>query len=273
MPGRLAGALVVLTRPQGRNESLAQRLQQHGLDPLVMPVLEIAPVSGKAIAPPQPQDYDLVVFVSGNAAAGYFQQLSQAGAMPAAWPAHTRVATVGLATAQAVAKSGLMPLEQILAPDEADEQDSESLWKILRRPASRMRKALIVRGQDGREWLSAQLEQAGIQVDRHASYQRRTQAWPLAPVHRLRAGLSDRRKVFCLLTSAHGVQAFVDNAARNGLLEACKGFHYLVIHPRIAGRLQSSLDIPSGKVGEPAVTICSPRDDAIVQAVISLASL
>lgn len=273
MSVRLAGALVVLTRPQGRNEPLARRLARDGFEPLAMPVLDIVPIPGEAGSLPRPGDHDLVVFVSGNAVACYFQQLAQAGATPATWPAHTRVAVVGAATARAVLDTRLVPAERILAPGEAEEQDSESLWKLLQPLAAGMDKALIVRGQSGREWLGQRLEQAGLEVVRHASYQRRTQAWPDSALERLRAGLDAGRGVICLLTSAHGVQAFIDNAARHGLLPACAGFHYVVIHPRIAGRLQSSLGGPTGKMGELAVTICSPTEDAILQAVVSLASL
>lgn len=273
MKGRLADALVVLTRPQGRNEPLARRLIDHGLEPLAMPVLDIAPVSGPAAAPPRPGDHDLVVFVSGNAVACYFRQLAEAGGLAGGWPRQTRVAAVGAATARAVVQTGLVPADQILIPDQADEQDSEALWKVLQPCIPSLRTALIVRGQSGREWLGQRLEQAGLSVTRHAAYERRAAEWPRQQVERLRAGLDAGRGVICLLTSAHGVQAFIDNAERHGLRPACAGFHYVVIHSRIAGRLQSLLDMPSGTHGGPAVTLCAPRDDAILQAVVSLASL
>ncbi|WP_397473060.1 uroporphyrinogen-III synthase [Pusillimonas sp.] len=274
MPGSLANALVLLTRPKGRNEPLMQRLASKGLESLVLPVLDIVPVPAALNPPPVPGGYDLVVFVSGNAVNCYFRQLNQAGAMPAAWPEHTRVAAVGAATAKAVLDTGFVPAECILAPHEAESQDSESLWKYLQALTAAMSRALIVRGQEGREWLGLRLEQAGVEVIRHISYERRTLEWPASIVRHLRGGLDSGRPVICLLTSAHGVTAFIDNAARHDLLPACLGFHYVVIHPRIAARLQSSLESSSasGKVGDLAVTICPPGEDAIVQAVFSLAS-
>lgn len=271
MPDRLPDALVVLTRPQGRNESMAQHLADLGLEPLCMPALEIVPVASDAV--PQPGDFDLIVFVSGNAVCCYFQQLVQAGLTPAWWPAHTQVAVVGAATAQAVAQSGLVPAGLVLCPDAADEQDSESLWKVLQPRIAAPCRALIVRGQSGREWLGQQLEQAGVQVHRHTVYQRRALPWPAVAQERLQQGVASGRLVICLLTSAHSVQAFLDNAAKQGFLPSCAGFHYVVIHPRIRGRLQSSLNEASGKVEPLAVTICPPRDDAILQTVISVASL
>ncbi len=273
MTAALADALVVLTRPHGRNEPLALRLADRGLEPLVMPVLDIVPASGPDGPPPRPDDHDLIVFVSGNAVSSYFQQLAQAGGLPDAWPAHTLVAAVGAATAKAVAQTGLVPAGQVVLPAQSEEQDSEALWKVLQPRLARLRSALIVRGQAGREWLGQSLEQAGLRVVRHAAYERLVLDWPPHQARRLREAVAAGRGVICLLTSAHGVQAFVDNAARHGLLASCAGFHYVVIHPRIAGRLQSSLGVPGGTDGGLAVTICAPRDDAIFQAVTSLASL
>ncbi|MDX3895776.1 uroporphyrinogen-III synthase [Pusillimonas sp.] len=272
MTSRLADALIVLTRPQERNEPLARRLADRGFEPLAMPVLGISPLSGVK-APPLPADHDLIVFVSGNAVSAYFQQLAAAGELPETWPSGTLVAAVGAATAGAVARTGRVPADLVLHPGEADAQDSESLWKVLQPRLAPLRAALIVRGQNGREWLGQRLEQAGLRVTRHAAYERCAVDWPPQQVERLRAGLEAGREVICLLTSVHGVRAFIDNAAHHGLLSACGGFHYVVIHPRIAGRLQSSLDVPSDTAGRLAVTICAPRDDAILQAVTSLASL
>jgi len=272
MKGDLADALVMLTRPQGRNEPLVRRLTDLGFEALIMPLLDIAPLAGVQ-GLPRPGDHDLIVFVSGNAVSSYFQQLIEAGELPAAWPSGTLVAAVGAATARAIAQTGRIPAELVVYPGEETGQDSESLWKLLQPRLAASNTALIVRGQDGREWLGQRLEQAGLRVVRHAAYERRSVDWSPEQVQRLRAGLDAGRKVICLLTSVHGVHAFVDNAAHHGVGSACAHFHYVVIHPRIAGRLQSLLDVPSGTVGGLTVTICAPKDDAIVQAVTSLASL
>lgn len=272
MPERLAHALVVLTRPEGRNEPLAQRLGKLGIESLAMPVLKIDPAPA-IDGLPRPEDYDLIVFVSGNAVSYYFQQLMRAGVQPTQWPAHVRVAVVGAATAVAVEQTGLVPARAIVCPHAADAQDSESLWKVLQPQTRTMRKALIVRGQDGREWLGGHLENAGIKVDRHTAYLRCPLDWSPSVLQRLRAAAESGRTVICLLTSSHSVDIFVQNALRHDLLGACAAFRYVVIHPRVAGRLQSSLGAASGKVDFRAVTICQPTDDAVVQAVASLASI
>ncbi|HUH88863.1 MAG TPA: uroporphyrinogen-III synthase [Pusillimonas sp.] len=272
MPQRVADALIVLTRPQGRNETLAQELAQLGLKPLLMPVLQIRPAAVQGTLP-TPEHYDLVVFVSGNAVVSYFHQLDQAVTTPRPWPEHGLVGVVGAATAAAVERTGRVPSQCIVRPDEADEQDSESLWRVLQPKLAQVRNALIVRGQEGREWLGGQLEDAGIQVHRHTAYQREPLDWEPMAVRQLQHASETGQPVICLLTSAHSVQVFVDNARRHNLLPALAAFRYVVIHPRVAGRLQSSLGAASGKVDKLAVTICQPTDEAVLQAVKSLASL
>jgi len=273
MSGPSANALVLLTRPQSRNETLRRRLANAGVEALALPVLDIAPRPAEAALIPSPDDFDLVVFVSGNALNCYLQQWRRGNRSSRVWPVDTRIAAVGAATARAVLDAGLVSADRIIAPLENESQDSESLWRHLQSQADEMSRVLIVRGQDGREWLGSRLEEAGLQVVRHASYERRTCLWPAWAAKQVHDALSSKRPVICLLTSAHGVQAYIDNVQRHGLWPQCSGFHYVVIHPRVAGRLQSSLDAlsSSGKVGKLAVTICAPADDQIVNTVVSLA--
>ncbi|HLU19418.1 MAG TPA: uroporphyrinogen-III synthase [Pusillimonas sp.] len=274
MAGQSANALVLLTRPQSRNESLLRRLTKEGVEALAVPVLDIAPRLVDAASVPSPADFDLVVFVSGNALNCYLQQWRRRGNQRSrAWPPETRVAAVGAATARAVLDAGLVSADRLIVPLDDESQDSESLWRHLQTHTDEMSRVLIVRGQDGREWLGSRLEEAGLQVVRHASYERRTSIWPAAAAKQIHDAVSSGRPIICLLTSAHGVQAYSDNVQRHGLWPQCTAFHYVVIHPRVAGRLQSSLDAlsSSGKVGELAVTICAPADDQIASTVMSLA--
>ncbi|OXC90945.1 cysteine dioxygenase [Achromobacter sp. KAs 3-5] len=70
--------IAILTRPAGRNEALAGRLQGAGWQPCILPALEIHPLAVAAEDLPRPSAYDLVVFVSGNAARQYLDQLARA---------------------------------------------------------------------------------------------------------------------------------------------------------------------------------------------------
>lgn len=272
MKGRYASAMVVLTRPQGRNEPLARALSDDGIEALCAPVLSIETI----VAPsslPLPAHYDLVVFVSGNAVTHYVKQLTQAGHTLDAWPRRGLIGAVGTATAQAFMQTVPAVNAQILKPAQGEAQDSEALWQILQPRLPEVGKALIVRGQDGREWLGEQLAAAGVQVTRHASYQRCSTAWSDEHVRAMREAAQSGRHIICLLTSAHGVQSFVDNVVRNNLLDDSLAYQYVVIHPRVAGRLQSSLKAVSGKVNSLAYILCQPTDAAMLQAVRSLAFL
>ena len=61
------------------------------------PEIQALPAAAQAL--PRPADYDMVVFVSGNAARQYLDQWRQADG-PSAWPAGVIAATVGPASAQ-----------------------------------------------------------------------------------------------------------------------------------------------------------------------------
>lgn len=240
---------------------------------LALPVLDIVPRQNVAQDPPLPADFDLVIFVSGNALEAYLQQWRQADADGPKWPAEVQIGAVGGATGQAVIEAGLVSADRIIAPTGNESQDSESLWRHLQPYIEDLRRVLIVRGQDGREWLGTRLEEAGVQVVRYASYERRACIWPASAARQVHDAVRSRRPVICLLTSAHGVQAYSDNIQQHDLWPHCLDFQYVVIHPRVAGRLQSSLAAlsSSGKVSELAVTICAPADDQIVHTILSLA--
>lgn len=262
-------ASVILTRPEGKNEQLAARLRDAGLEPLVLPALSLRALPAGERAFPLPAHYDLLVFVSGNAVRFYAAQLRGLSA-DAAWPPGLRVAAVGAATARAAQRAGVDP-GAIIQPDPRDGQDSEALWKQLSPRLGSLRRVLIVRGNRGREWLGARLEEAGLRVHRHAAYERRPAQWSAEQGRRLAAALEGGGPCICLLTSSEGVDAVYANLSRLGLENAWPSLRFLVVHERIAGRLQS-VSGASGKVGPRMVKICQPSDDAIFQALVGMAS-
>src|SRR5690606_11488918 len=155
-------ARVVLTRPQGKNEALAERLIAAGLEPLVLPALRIQPLRQDPADIPIPADYDLIVFVSGHALRLYLAALSGCGA-GGDWPARTLAATVGAASARLLEALPHIPRENIVHPGPDDSQDSEGLWRLLEPRLPSIERVLIVRGAAGREWLSLKLQQAGLE--------------------------------------------------------------------------------------------------------------
>lgn len=263
------GALAVLTRPQGSNEALANRLRQAGIGVAVVPLLALEPASIQA---PAPDGYDLVMFVSAAAARFYFQQM-HAGGCVSPWPAATLACTVGPASAQALRDAGRVPGHNLVHPGpDAVAHDSEALWKLLIPRLPSIRRVLIVRGQSGREWLGRQFEDAGVVVDRHAAYRREPCAWTREQADGLARQLADASTAACLVTSAESVDALHANIERHAsqLRQLWERVRFVTIHPRVASRLQSCF--PALRAAPSFVRLCAADDDAVFRAIRSAAS-
>lgn len=252
----------VLTRPAGGNDDLAVRLSAAGWQVLKLPALVIEPLH-LAGPVPMPGDFDLVIFVSGNAVRLY---LAQAG-LADGWPAGTLAATVGPSSARALREAAHFgPQGHVVhPPDDAPRHDSEALWQLLSsRPLPR--RALLVRGETGRDWLAERLAQAGVDVHIHALYRRRPAIWPHGSVALLRGMAADagaRRPVW-LLTSIAGIDAVAQALRAADLFEWWAGGSFVVTHPRQAEHL---LAIAQGAGQTPMVKTCMPVDESIFQAI------
>src|SRR5690606_29462496 len=150
----------------------------------------------------RPEDYDLVIFVSGYAAQVYLTQLQDL-AGKTQWPAHVLAATVGPASARVLREaSGFCANTTVVCPlPEASTHESEALWRVLSAQSSLPKRVLIVRGTQGRNWLADQFEASGAQVHRHAAYHRQLAEWPAAALQRLHEWARQDEKATWLLTS------------------------------------------------------------------------
>jgi uroporphyrinogen-III synthase len=259
---------VVLTRPAGRNEGLAQKLALVGLPSLVMPALEIQAI---AVAnPPGPEAFDLVVFVSGQAVQSYMQVWLRSP--EACWPARTLAACVGPSTARALFACGVCAPPDVVYPAAGSGNDSEALWRVLQPRLSGVHRALLVRGAGGRDWLARQLVAAGVDAHSLELYRR----LPVRPSQsQLEACARELqrpcRPAIVLVTSTQSLDAMADQMHQAGLLEPWLRSRFLAIHPRIAEQLHSVYSA-AGMAGAPMVKLCSPNDDAIYQAIVAMAS-
>jgi len=162
---------VLVTRPLRDAQRWAQTLAAQGLDALVLPLIDIAPVEHAQVVRPL-ADYRAVMFVSGNAVSHFLHDEHL--------PFASRAWAPGPGTRDALLDAGV-DASLIDAPDaDAAQFDSESLWQQVSaqvRPGDRV---LVVRGRDpqgrnaGRDWLARQIEAAGAQVEFVAVYERRT---------------------------------------------------------------------------------------------------
>ncbi|ANN66428.1 uroporphyrinogen-III synthase [Bordetella bronchialis] len=254
----------ILTRPAGRNDGLAARLQEAGWRVHAWPALCIEPLSCVAAEIPLPGNFDLAVFVSGNAAAQYLDQLRAIG--QSQWPSSCVAAAVGPGTAARLRdRGGLEAPGLVLHPGaDAPRHDSEALWELLAMRGPIPRRVLLVRGTEGRDWLAERLRDHGAQVHLHAVYHRVAADWDAAVLAQLQAWTREGHHPTWLLTSAasiHAVRANVERAASVQWWGAC-GF--VVTHPRLV----QPLELPAGREAE-AVRLCAPADDAIFDAFVS----
>lgn len=249
--------VAILTRPAGRSAALTGALAAKGWRVIECPALAIRPAVVSSWLPvPKPGDFDLVVFVSGAAVAGYARQLGR----DVHWPATTLAAAVGPATARA-ARAAFGSDIAVLHPSSAEASDSEALWEVILRQASLPERVLIVRGQVGREWLGDQFRARGVNVQTHVAYEREVAAWTPETVDAFRAMAADGVRPVWLLTSAEGIVATLDQAQRHGLTAWCRESAFVVTHPRLTAVLQQRL---GEGAHTPLISTALPEDDAVL---------
>jgi uroporphyrinogen-III synthase len=160
---------VVITRPRAQAAALAERVAALGRTAVVFPLLEILPLADPAplrTALQALDSYALVVFVSPNAIHAALAEIE-------AWPHDVLLAVVGEGSRRALARHGITAANAtIVQPSNPIREDSEGLLEALDLTALRGRRALIVRGEHGRELLSDALRAAQVEVTQVAAYRR-----------------------------------------------------------------------------------------------------
>ena len=165
-PLPLQGMGIVITRPRVAAEALATSLARAGARPFVFPALAIEPLGetpALQAALTRLPECEIAIFISVNAVEHGLAAARRSGP----WPAGTRVAAVGEATAKALRNSGF---PAVISP--RDRHDSEGLLACEELKAVAGRHILIFRGQGGRELLKAALESRGAHVSYVECYRR-----------------------------------------------------------------------------------------------------
>lgn len=223
--GPLAGRTVVVTRPLAQAAPLAEAIAAAGGCPLVFPLLEISPAADPAplaAAAARLADYTLAVFISPNAV-DYALPVLLAGR---AWPAGLTPAAVGQGTVKALAARGV---GGCIAPTERF--DSEALLALPELAAARVagRRAVIFRGDGGRELLAETLRARGAEVDCVTCYRR---SGPPG-VEPLLAAWRDGRVDALTVSSSEGLRYLVDRLDAEGR-DFLRRTPLFVPHARIA---------------------------------------
>jgi uroporphyrinogen-III synthase len=175
---RLAGRGVLITRPAGLGEPLAQLVRAQGGCAVVFPAIEILPPSD-----PRPlqavierlHTFDWSVFVSPTAA----REGVHAVQALRPWPAQPRLAAIGRGTAAALSALGF---DDITAPEAPG--DTEALLALPAFQQIAGDNILVFRGEGGREKLARTLAERGARVEYAECYRR---ARPEADVSNLLA--------------------------------------------------------------------------------------
>lgn len=233
-----------------------------------LPALELQPFTPSSV--PRAADYDLLVFVSRYAVQRYVELAASAGQGILEWPSHTLAGTVGASSAQAVMDAGVPQGNVVHPPEGTLRQDSEALLSMLDGRGESLRRVLIVRGRQGRDWLASTLSARGAHVDLLPVYERVPAIWTAESEARLAVALRKPQQCIFLLTSSEGVQAMALRLQACGLLADWSKSAFVLIHERIAATLQSVIASQSSEKMR-RLALCSPDDDSIVAAIRAVA--
>lgn len=162
---------LIITRPAAQAAPWLPRLAQAGVDATALPLIEIE-ASPDAAALQRAwaglPGLAFTMFVSANAVQHFFA----ARPAGAAWPAALQAGSTGPGTAAALRAAGLAA-SQVVTPDPAGGRfDSEGLWALIGTRQWRGTEVLVLRGEEGRNWLSERWREAGAQVHFVAAYRR-----------------------------------------------------------------------------------------------------
>ncbi len=223
---------VVITRPRAQAEALAQAVAAIGRRPVLLPLLDIAPLEDQSAlqaALAALEDYALVAFVSPNAVDAAFAHLQ-------AWPPQVPVGVVGEGSRAALARHGVTPENTVIhCPPDPAHADSENLLASLDLAPFRGRRVLIVRGESGRELMADTLRAAGARVDTVAAYRRSLPVLDEELGARLSALLAEPNDWIITSSEAlRGLAALVRELDPAAGLTRLQAQHLVVPHARIA---------------------------------------
>ncbi|HSM23186.1 MAG TPA: uroporphyrinogen-III synthase [Rubrivivax sp.] len=244
---------LIVTRPRAQAAPWVRDLQALGQEASALPLIEIA-----ALDDPAPvrqawlglSDRALVMFVSANAVMHFF-----AAAPPGAgWPAGVLAGSTGPGTAAALRAAGVPAALLVDPADEAQKFDSEALWARLAGQEWAGRSVLVVRGEEGRDWLAETLRERGAAVDFVAASRRRPPALSAEEQALLQQSLANPAGRLWLFSSSEAVGHL------RTLAPAADWSHSaaLASHPRIAQAARMA--------GFGRVDLVAPRPSAVAAA-------
>ena len=220
---------LIVTRPAAQAADWVAALQALGCDAQALPLIDIAPADDArpVIAAWQRLPaLALVMFVSANAVQHFFA-LAPPGLT---WPESTRAAATGPGTAAALRAAGVPEACVVEPAADATSFDSEALWARLATEDWTGRSVLVVRGEEGRDWLADALRERDAAVDFVAAYRRRAPQPDAAQTELLRQALAWPDRHLWLFSSSEAVGHLPALAPDTDWSRSAA----LATHPRIA---------------------------------------
>jgi uroporphyrinogen-III synthase len=242
---RAAGSLrrVLVTRPSDQAHAWVEALRASGVDAQALPLIDTAACSDPTAVIDAWNNLDrwsALVFVSPNAVRHFFERRPAAG-----WPQTLLAAAPGPGTAAELQACGIDPAGIIQPAADSAQFDSESLWLRLQQHDWSGHRALIVRGESGRDWLAERLRQAGAAVDLLAAYRRGAGVLDGSQRAQLLSALAEPERHLWLFSSSESVEQLL----RTRLADAAQLQRSIAMatHPRIA---QTAREAGFGRVIE-----------------------
>ncbi len=212
----LAGKRILVTRTREQASVLSERLHALGAIPIEFPTIRIVPPADwtqldaalRDLYRPTGAGYSWLILTSVNGVQSCFERLRVLGYDPSAL-CSVRIATIGPATAAAVARYGLAA---DLVPDE---YRAESVLQALIEDAQQHQttlvgqRVLLARAAEARNVLVDGLQQAGVQVDEVAAYYTLPVERNDEQGHLILRLLQERQLAMLTFTSSSTVRNFV----------------------------------------------------------------
>jgi uroporphyrinogen-III synthase len=241
---RLTGQGILVTRPVDQCTRLAQLIRNAGGEPLLFPAMEIEalPDATFSSAVSRLGHIDIMVFVSPSAVRAGLPGILRHGGIGD----RIKVAAVGPGTAAELKRNGV---KNIISPKNGF--DSEALLDEFSGMDLEGVRALIVRGQGGREFLPQHLRARGAMVDYFECYR------AVKPQRDMRELVGRDGIRACLATSSKIVENLFEMA---GMTEIAwlRGIPFFVPHPRVAAT--------AFELGAQCVFVAGSGDEALVAA-------
>ena len=253
----MANTAILVTRPHHQAAGQAELLSSAGLEPILLPLLEITPVeegdSSYPLLKSRILDLDLyhkVIFVSANAVHTGMDLIDQY------WPqlpVGIDWLTIGKQTGAQLSHYGI----SAATPEQG--YDSEALLQLPALQTLTDQRILIMRGSGGRELLADQLSQRGARVE-YADLYRRTS--PDYTAGQINSTIGNKQVAAALITSGEALQNLDQLVQQQPQLNFLKTALIVVPSSRIAEQARP--------LGYTRVIVASgPDDRSMAEAVLS----